>query len=158
MDLPHLALRLRIMELYLHMTIRLHGVMFNQLSPGTTLPLPSLWDMVDHNIIFVTMDRQWTHFARFLPHGIPNVSGLWKAYVWDGLTCRYWNHMSTSNGRFAGVTQLSIPYREMVIELLEIFGRSKQKSQGWPFVSFIMDKLWIMKTLERVREILLDRW
>lgn len=42
MDLPHLALKLRTMELYLYIPIHLHGMMRYQLSPDITLLLPFL--------------------------------------------------------------------------------------------------------------------
>jgi hypothetical protein len=39
-DHVHLVPRLRMVELYLHFPIRLHGAVLNKLSPGITLPLP----------------------------------------------------------------------------------------------------------------------
>jgi hypothetical protein len=48
----HLVLRSRMMELYLHSHTRLYGVVLNELSTGTDLPLPKKTNQINTFVIF----------------------------------------------------------------------------------------------------------
>jgi hypothetical protein len=47
----HLVPRLRMVELYIHFPIRLHGVVFNSLSTGTTLPFLQ-YNLSEYDAVF----------------------------------------------------------------------------------------------------------
>jgi hypothetical protein len=56
------------MDLYIHSPIRLHGVVFNQLSTGTTLPFMLLYIFILHTFML--------HFVQALP--FLAVTGRWN--------------------------------------------------------------------------------
>jgi hypothetical protein len=145
--------------LHLHEHI-LNGMMFNQLIPGVIFPL--LWDMVYNSTSFIRMDRQWTHCACFLRRHIPNVSELWKVYIRDGFELRilesnghvqrwrYRCHATLPTWSRTGRRSWNIQTVQVEIAGLVISKRG--------FVNVVMDSCWIMKMLERVEVILVDRW